>query len=120
MFTITQRTMLAAAVLAATTGTVFAQSADPAKVAADAAAANKAGLVARGEMGAPVTQTFSSTLSAADVRREGAASHAAHQDAHGDQGAPAPTAVSTRNRADVKTEAARAVKTGKTARGEIG
>lgn len=120
MFSITQRTMLAAAVFAATTGAALAQSVDPAKVAADAAAANKAGLVARGEIGAPDTQKFTSTLSAADVRRDGAASHAAHQDAHGDQGAPAPTAVSTRSRADVKAEAVMAVKNGTTARGEAG
>ena len=120
MFSITQRTMLAAAIFAATTGAALAQSADPAKVAVDAAAANKAGLVARGDMGAPVQQTSSSTLSAADVRRDGAASHAAHQDAHGEQGAPAPTAASTRSRADVKAEAAMAVKNGQVARGELG
>ena len=120
MFSISQRTMLVATVFAATTGAALAQAVDPAQVRADAAAANKAGLVARGEIGAPVPQAFMSTLSSTEVRAEGKAAHAAHQDAHGDQGLPEPVTVSTRNRAEVKAEAAKAVKMGQVSRGEVG
>jgi hypothetical protein len=120
MFSISQRTMLAAAVFAATTGAALAQAVDPAQVRAEATAANKAGLVARGEIGAPVPQTFTSTLSSAEVRAEGKAAHAAHQDAHGDQAIPEPATVSTRNRAEVKAETAKAVRAGQVSRGEMG
>ena len=99
MFSISQRTMLAAAVFAATTGAALAQAVDPAQVRAEATAANKAGL---------------------EVRAEGKAAHAAHQDAHGDQAIPEPATVSTRNRAEVKAETAKAVRAGQVSRGEMG
>ena len=120
MFKITQRTMLAAALLATTTGAALAQSVDPAQVAAEAAAANKAGLVARGEIGVPEQQNFTSTLSSAEVRSQAVAAVAAGQTARGEIGAPEPKSQSTRDRAEVKAEAVLAVKTGKVSRGEIG
>ena len=73
MFSILQRTMRVAAGFAATTGAAVAGTVDPAQVAAEAAAANKAGLVA-----------------------------------HGEQGMPDSKSVSTRNRAEVKPETAKA------------
>ena len=76
MFTITQRMVTTMAMLAATAGAAMAQSVDPAQVAAEAAAANKAGLVARGEMGAPEAK-FVSTRSSAEVRSQAVAAVAA-------------------------------------------
>lgn len=73
MSKITQRTMWAAALLAATTGAALAQAIDPARVAAEAAAANKAGLVARGEIGVPAQHGAMPTLMAADVRSQAVA-----------------------------------------------
>jgi hypothetical protein len=119
MFTITQRMVTTMAMLAATAGAAMAQSVDPAQVAAEAAAANKAGLVARGEMGAPEAK-FVSTRSSAEVRSQAVAAVAAGQTARGELGAPEPKAQSSRNRAEVKAEAVMAVKSGSVPRGEAG
>ena len=120
MSKITQRTMWAAALLAATTGAALAQAIDPARVAAEAAVANKSGLVARGEVGAPVQHGFTSTQSPAEVRSQAVAAVAAGQTARGELGAPVAMAQSSLNRAEVKAEAAAANKAGLVARGEIG
>jgi hypothetical protein len=120
MFEITQRTLLAAAILAATTGTALAQSIDPAQVAAEATAANKAGLVARGEIGVAEPHGFGSTLSSAEVRSQAVAAVAAGQTARGELGAPEAASQSSRNRAEVKAEAVMAVKSGQVQRGEAG
>lgn len=73
MFSISQRTMLVATVFAATTGAALAQAVDPAQVRADAAAANKAGLVARGEIGVPAQRGTMPTQMAAGVRSQAVA-----------------------------------------------
>ena len=104
MFEITQRTLLAAAILAATTGTALAQSIDPAQVAA--------------EVGEP--HGFGSTLSSAEVRSQAVAAVAAGQTARGELGAPEAASQSSRNRAEVKAEAVMAVKSGQVQRGEAG
>ena len=85
MFKISQRMVITMTMLAATSGAALAQTVDPAKVAADAAAANKAGLVARGEIGAPEAK-FVSTQSGDEVRSQAVAAVAAGQTARGEMG----------------------------------
>ena len=120
MFSISQRTMLMAAVLAAMTGGAFAQSVDRAQVRAEAAAAVKSGLIARGELSQADLQPVSITSerTRAEVRSETLAAMAAGQIPHGELGAPEPRFESTRTRAEVNAETRMAMQLDLIPRGE--
>lgn len=120
MFSISQRTMVMAAVLATTTGAALAQSVDRAQVRAEAAAAVKAGLIARGELSQADLQPASpmSERSRAEVHSETLAAMAAGQIPRGERSLPEPTFESTKTRAEVNAETRVAMQLGLIPRGE--
>ena len=92
----------------------FAQ-ATRAEVKAEAAAAEKAGTLPKGEISA--APAAKSTKARADVKKEAASAEKAGAIVKGDK-SDAPVAKSTKNRKDVKAEAAAAEKAGTIPKGE--
>ena len=120
MISISQRTMVMAAVLAATTGGALAQSVDRAQVSAEAAAAVQAGQIPRGELSLADLQPASvaSERSRDEVRSETLAAMAAGQIPRGELGAPEPEFKSTKTRSEVDAETRMAMQLDLIPRGE--